>query len=108
MRFRGQRAVLALAGLRIDRQHARAEDQAARADRRGLVVPVVLAKIEARQGRGDDFTHGVLSLHDCANCSAAAFGRQRSTRASTALVTAVSASMISIIRKTIASAPVIL
>src|SRR5262249_12263212 len=62
MRLTGQRAVHALAGLRVDRQHAGAEDQPAGADRRRLVMAVVMPEIEPRPGRRDDVAgHVALS-----------------------------------------------
>jgi hypothetical protein len=50
--------VAALASLGIDRKHSRTEDQAAGADRRRLMMPVMLSQIEPRTGRGYDFAHG--------------------------------------------------
>src|SRR6516164_3500407 len=57
MGLAGERAVAALAGFRVDRQHAGAEDQPAGADRRRLMMAVMLAQIEPAQRRRNDFAH---------------------------------------------------
>src|SRR5262245_965942 len=61
VRLAGEGAVAALASLGIDRKHSRTEDQAARADRRRLVVAVVPSQIEPGTRRGDDFAHSASS-----------------------------------------------
>src|SRR5262245_60906665 len=61
VRLAGERAVAALAGLGIDRKHSGTEDQAAGADRRRLMMPVMLSQIEPGTGHGDDFAHGTNS-----------------------------------------------
>src|SRR5262245_20095873 len=61
VRLAGERAVTALASLGIDWKHSRTEDQAAGADRRRLMMAVVLAQIEPGTGRGDDFAHSASS-----------------------------------------------
>src|SRR5262249_30178044 len=57
MRLAGQRPVSAFAGLRVDRQHAGAEDEPAGADCRRLVMSVVLPQVEPCQRGGDEFAH---------------------------------------------------
>src|SRR5262245_34163114 len=58
VRLAGERAVAALASLGIDRKHSRTEDQAAGADRRRLMMTVMLSQIEPGTRSGDDFAHG--------------------------------------------------
>jgi hypothetical protein len=53
--------MLSFAGVGIDRDHAGAKDQAAGADRYRLMVPVVVAEIEAGGWGGYDFAHGALA-----------------------------------------------
>jgi hypothetical protein len=57
MGLAGERAVAAFSGFRVDWQHAGAEDQAAGADRRRLVMTVMLAQVEPAERRCNDFAH---------------------------------------------------
>src|SRR5687768_1882631 len=57
MRFARERAVQALARMRIDRDHARAENEPAGADGRRLEVAVVSPQIESGQRCSDQFAH---------------------------------------------------
>src|SRR5262245_27742797 len=61
VRLAGERAVAALDRLGIDWKHPRTEEQAAGADRRRLMVPVMPPQIEPGTGRGDDFAHSASS-----------------------------------------------
>ncbi len=46
-----------MAGLRVDRDHPRAKDEATRANRRRLVMPVVLPEVELRNRRRYHLAH---------------------------------------------------
>ena len=51
-------AVATLAGVWIDREHSGAKDEAAGADSRRLVMPVMLPQIEPGTRRSNYFAHG--------------------------------------------------